>query len=795
MAEFRRRRALVIAAAAVSIASVALLVARGRHRSAHVGARQAVAAPALFVRVSQASGVPAPATALTLSSAGGPAQVHATDAHGDARFEKVPLGAARLVVALPGAARAAQIVTLNAGENRLSVTLGPGFVLRGEVVDDTGAPVADTEIEAAPDDDPLLLASAQSDAGGGFSLADLGTGRYTLRARAAHHELAIVPSQSVPSEQPIRIVAARTSALHGEVLEPSGMPAATAAVTIAGSGVWPPKRLQTDAQGRFELVPIPAGVYELRATLHTLTSPVQEGVVVLPASEKTVRLRLEPGAALNGRVIEAETGQGLVGVEITVTEDALTSTPIALKSGADGRFVVEGLRRLPHRLWIRAPQHVAIAGEEHLPGPQPFELSLRRSARLAGQVVDERGAPVASAEIEVRGTAASGGPLRVSPPSADEGSSAGTRNPSTLVAPSLDNLGVTVGAVPPLPLFALPQNAGAGGQLGFVTDAAGRFAIEGVPAGRAQLLVRKNGYATGSSEPRALRPGDAIEDLHIVLPRGGTLLGRVVDGRGFPIAGARVQVEVESERATRATLSGEDGAFQVDALRGKCTVTAFPLSGTAVREEITLGSGERRQIVLQAADAGRALAGRVRDERGFPIQGARVRVEALGKRTPGSRTAVSAIDGTFRLEGLPPAPYRIVSEHPAYATTVVPSAAPGPDEELAIELRRGARLSGVVVDALSNDGVRGTLIELRSSAGPKPAPVSTDARGKFEIRNLTAGKYELSSNRSGYLPVRLTVLVQAGQDREVDPLVLRPAGTVSGQVVDRLGAPVLDAEV
>ncbi len=753
------------------------------------------AAVRLELAVQAPDGSPAAGAAASVRQAGHALRTARADAQGRVRLQPLVPGPAQLQLSAAGAARVARALRLRPGRNTLALRMQPEAALGGAVVDDSGAPLPGVQIEARTQDGPEPVAQVRSDAGGRFRLGQLAAGRYAVQARLAHHELAVLPAVVAPATQPLRIVLQRTATLSGQVLDVSGQPAAGATVTVAGSGVWPPKALTSDAGGRFELTPIPAGVYELRATRGTLTSAPREGVLVQPAAESRVVLELEPGARLLGRVVDAESGDPLGGVRVVVGEDALTATPISTQTDARGEFTVEALRHLPQRLWLSAPGYVAIVGALYTPRPERQEITLRRAAVLSGQVVGEHGEPIAGAELEVTGTAEAGGPIHVSPPQATAAAATHPPGAQAPAAPASDNLGVTFGAVPPVPVFAPPgSTAGALPVPGFASDADGRFRIEGVPAGRVQVVARLAGYAPGTSAPRRVRAGQQLEGLRIELPRGGTLAGRVLDAQGQPVAAVRLQIEVEGERAARTTLSGQDGRFLLEAVRGKCVVTAFAPDAPALREQTQVGSGERRELLLRLASSGRPLLGRVHDARGFPIEGARIRVEAVSPRSPGERSAISVADGSFRVEGLAAPPYRIVVEHEAYAPTRMGPLSPGPEQEVSIELRPGARVWGTVIDAMTNEGVANARVTLRGKGHARHAG-RTDTRGKFEFKNLIAGKYSGFIGHSGYVPERFEAVAGEGETRELDPLPLHPAGLVSGAVVDRLGAPVFDAEV
>jgi protocatechuate 3,4-dioxygenase beta subunit len=727
------------------------------------------------------------------------------DAAGLARVGPLPAGAARVRVTAAHAARHEQALALLAGPNALEVKLVPEAPLTGTVVDETGATLAGALLQATaaakPSSAPSSPAStfeARSDAAGRFRFEHLPAGTYALQASAERHELAVVPAVSAPAREPVEVVLPRTAVLHGEVLDDKGQPASEATVTIAGSGIWPPKALTTDARGQFEVSPLPGGVYELRARRATFASAPQEGVIVEPGGKAFVRLALEPGTSLRGRAFDAETGTALRGVAVTVGEDALSSVPSHATTAADGTFAIEGLRALPHRVWMHAPGYVPIAGDPITPRDQPYEFPLRRSAVLSGVIVDETNHPVANADLEVSGTTDSGQPVRVSAvvtPTLALG-----RPAMPLVPPTGDSLGVTVGAVPKIPLVA-PPAAGSDPraltpEVGFRSDAAGHFRIEGVPPGRVQVAARRAGFAVGRSPLRDVRSGEEVADLRIVLPLGGTLLGRVLDARGFPLPSVRLQLDIAGEPAPRVTLSGEDGRFEFAAVRGACSVTAFPLSGAPVRQAVEVASGERQEVSLVVGGETRTLAGRVVDGRGFPISGALVRVDLAGAAAGSPpRTASSASDGTFQLGSLPPPPYRVQVEHPDYATAQLRAAAPAAGEELTIALSAGARVTGLVLDQMSNDGIAGAAVRLRAAGAKEVLSARTDARGQFEFRNVSLGSYEVFADAPLHTSARGRATVSQPGSSEVDPLVLQPAGAVSGDVVDRIGVPVFNAEV
>jgi protocatechuate 3,4-dioxygenase beta subunit len=139
-----------------------------------------------------------------------------------------------------------------------------------------------------------------------------------------------------------------------------------------------------------------------------------------------------------------------------------------------------------------------------------------------------------------------------------------------------------------------------------------------------------------------------------------------------------------------------------------------------------------RLVVATAA----ALAGRVTDERGRPIAGARVVARSAaaparyGVADAEGRIQWTDVDGgTWTLEAVDPATGR------AEAAGVVPGGA-----EAQLVLRPEAVVGGRV---LAHDGtpVRGAVVTLVHEDGREAARLRTDSEGGFSTRALPAGTY------------------------------------------------------
>ncbi len=208
------------------------------------------------------------------------------------------------------------------------------------------------------------------------------------------------------------------------------------------------------------------------------------------------------------------------------------------------------------------------------------------------------------------------------------------------------------------------------------------------------VLVRHPGRAavTRGVAPHRVR-GDTADLGEIMLAAAATLSGRVLDESGRPVAGATVAAEaVLPEQAefvwtglslrvsgVHSTRTDEAGWYVLDELYcGVLDVSASaPGHERVVRRGVELPcDGHARDLDPLVLTAGRAVEGRVVDERGAPVPGATVFAAAGGAVTidawgafvaddrasawglhvaaeDATRRAVTDPDGRFRIAGLP----------------------------------------------------------------------------------------------------------------------------------------------
>jgi protocatechuate 3,4-dioxygenase beta subunit len=190
-------------------------------------------------------------------------------------------------------------------------------------------------------------------------------------------------------------------------------------------------------------------------------------------------------------------------------------------------------------------------------------------------------------------------------------------------------------------------------------------------------------------------------------------------------------------------------------------------------------STERPRPALLTPEGGVILKGRVVDVSGQPIAGAVLRARFDGDAATDIETDSKSDDtGAFEFSGMAPGRYRIaVSGDRIVSSEVRFVEAPG---QIEILVSRDVTLSGVVANVLP-----GTEVFVASDAAPWPTTVAVTESGTFSSGGFLAGRYRVWA-RSENAAARAVAITRTGREPSVPlVLVLEPAITVTGQVVDR----------
>lgn len=629
----------------------------------------------------------------------------------------------------------------------IEAVLHPGRVAFGRVVDEDEAPVAGARVELTAEG---ILAGpwwAETDAAGRFEVPDLSAGRYGLTVDAGGFAPRAIRGLEIAAETRTDfgpIVLARGSVLEGRVEDREGRPIEGARIdarladfhTSHLRGRHQSASATTDAEGRFVLEGL---IREAKLSL-TVAKPDYAAQQLDAVAGKPVTIVLEPAARLDGKVLGPD-GEPISAALVAASPDP--QQPAARPSGsytdAEGAFEIADLTPGVVTLTVEAEGFrqyrrtgLAVAAES-----ETLEIVLEPATIVRGTVRDADGVPVSWASVRIR-------PVR------------GFR----------DGLGVVKGG----------------------TDAEGRFVIEEAPLGVAVIEASKAYLRT--ARPIEVRSG--VQEVELVLGRGFTISGRVVDERGLPVSGIGLTLGTDTRISYGSAdeTSAADGAFRFAGIspgRYRVAADGEGYAGT-ITETFTVESGDVDDLEIVLA-RGVTLTGRILGVE--PDELSTVALHASGPSSGNIPKSVDA-DGSYRIEDLVPGEWRIGAHLLARGLTtsehiVIEEGETAPTLDL--EFTPGLALTGVVTENGQPFG-GATLVV---SGGSRGLPSATSGRdGRFRLGGLETGTYRL---RVSWNAVRLyeTTLEIEG-DREIRVEVTTAA--VAGRVRDAEdGEPIADARV
>jgi beta-lactamase regulating signal transducer with metallopeptidase domain/thiol-disulfide isomerase/thioredoxin len=301
-------------------------------------------------------------------------------------------------------------------------------------------------------------------------------------------------------------------------------------------------------------------------------------------SDDPARFAAKPKAGqLILQAVAAGTNEPIEGVSISYRgrfgEESQHATVI---TGEDGTAAIEWAPGATvHRLWFTAsapklvPIHVSWSDERHpLELPALKELRFEPGTLVGGIVRDEGGHPIVGATVEVNGL-----------PTEYEGSNS---------------------------IFSIGETK---------TDARGRWSLDIAPKDVSGVWVfaKDARYRPRAGENVASLGRDSV----IVLKKGLTVTGQVVDAAGRPAKGARAEIghDIWGTSAPTAT-TDEKGAFTLENCDRGPTIVTVQAEGFAPRIRDVLVEERTPSVEIRLTEPASIVRGKVLDIGGKPVAGA-----------------------------------------------------------------------------------------------------------------------------------------------------------------------------
>jgi uncharacterized GH25 family protein len=723
----------------------------------------------------------------------------APDPDGRFRFEGLSTGTKyRLRLERKGyepAVRGNILLSGNQGADLGTVALVPLVMLRGRVVNKEAKPLAgarvrlsdDLGIKLGPDIDFAGLlkraavadpthAQTRTDAKGAFIFhtGDAPEGSYCLRiskeeyATGLRHGLVLKDGSKAKN---LEIVLDAPTGLRGRVVDGGGNPIEKVVVVALAEPKGPPPVGRefyfekfwelTDREGKFHFRDLPRDRYTIMARREGYPTKMHDRV--RPPVEEEIVIVITEGFTLEGRVLDANSGEGVVGAKILAMSSRGEGGGFGQTVSAEGgAYRLENLPPTEYDLVVSAEGFSSL--EEEIDGKGGGVLTrdfpLRRGVTISGRVVDDaNGKPIPGVRV-----LAFGGGGRFTP----MGKTARTlsRPDGTFL---IENVSVTEAAE--------------------WTDGerrkTGKFA--------AALLALKEGWQLVRPQEVPVPGGQGrVTNVEIRMTASPRATCRVVDPAGKPVTGARVQVVTgdKSVLEFQALMDVKPAEMRTDG--EGCFAVPLPVNHAAlvlvlhpdfawgIREFKNLGPGARVEGILIRLTPGGSVKGVFLSQDGAPLSGEKLTASYLGESGKGDilremmdpesvmPTAVTDAQGRFELAHLRPGLWEIepASEKFPRGATKKVRIQEGEAAQVQIRVVPPLAIEGLVVDEAGAPlgGIRITATAL--SGGDRESARSAED-GTFRIGDLTEGEYRLHA---------------WGRGLQMDPVKLQ-AGTVGIRIV------------
>jgi protocatechuate 3,4-dioxygenase beta subunit len=584
-------------------------------------------------------------------------------------------------------------------------------------------------------------------------------------------------------------LAAETIRVSGQVPGSGANPGSAGARVelLPQTGAVPLATAQPDATGLFELIAPESGCFRVR--LQTAGHPSLEKPLLAVVDETDVSqdgwISSPAPAAAQPPLATPRLAQGKVtgakGAPIPgafVWSEGSPAIP-CVRVGAEGTFQI----RLPAsgEARLRAAARGYLPSDPREPSPKGAETALRLdpAGAILGRVVDTAGQPLAKAAVEAQ-------PVQWM----DERS----------------------------PRYASTRSR-----------ADGRFRLAALSPGKLYAVTAtQEGFAPASVKTGALPRDRHPAPVRLVLERGATAFGRVLDRENRPVRGAELvlmpanegilgqQIFIGDGETVAQATSNPEGRFELQHLnpgRFRLRVERKGFAPFALPEIEIPPRTARVDLGALTLDRGLVIEGRVTDSRGVPLPEAQVSLSpsfepfAMESRNLDTRQDVPTdSDGRFRFDDLRRGAHLDLRiEHQGYVPASAQVDVPAP-EPLAIEMKPGRTLSGRVTGPAGEPvpDARLTIQEervFRLPGGESKVSSSrdlggTDGEGRFRLDGLPPGTVDLAVRAAGYLLRRLpAVPVPEEGDGEGLEISLEKGSVLEVRALDGRGVPVAGASI
>ncbi|MEC9349096.1 MAG: carboxypeptidase-like regulatory domain-containing protein [Planctomycetota bacterium] len=526
----------------------------------------------------------------------------------------------------------------------------------------------------------------------------------------------------------------------------------------------------TGPDGKFQLDGLESYWYSIRAVAATFSPGT---VSEVRAPREGLKLVLEKGGVFEG-LVKGEGGGPVSGAKVMAYVEPVdvglfdvimmkNRPPVEeFETGSDGKFKLQSLGAGLYNFLVTAPMY-----QEHrelrlriLPGDNPAKVfDLKAGNLISGYVRGPDDEPVVGARVRA--------------------------NPVGVHVQPRDQIKID-----------FSQNDR-------FTDENGFFSFDTLIDARYMLMVSHEDYE--SLQRKDVQPSQ--EEVSLRLGPGGRLAGFVLDAQSNePIAGATVSAS-DLANLRKEAVTDEEGAYIIGGLSsGRRPVNVYVRAENYARQkkQVAIRKGQEYEQIFELYQTG-SVFGTVVNTAGDVIPGAHVEVRPASDAETTLRVlgnATSDRTGSFMIGNVEPGEeLEVRVKMTGYLESYSGKFALASGQEVEIgnlEIQLGGEIQGVVSNS-EGQPINGVWVEGRPEGGTDLVPgtsMQTSDGGKFLLRGLHKGKYELIAKGPGYVDSHTPdVEVREGTRNTGVKIVLEQGGKLAGVVVNTEDEPVQGAEV
>jgi len=525
-----------------------------------------------------------------------------TDPDGEYVLENLEQGNTTLAFSRTGLLTVRKNVTLSGTFAQVDAQLSSGVSITGVVLLEGGAAVANAQVQARSAADAGAVRATQTDDSGAFAIATVAPGHYEISATKPGYSEATLRDVDIPAPAALRLVMKGGGTITGRLIGLTPAELRGAAVQMS-SGDGGSATASPDESGRYRIDGAPAGTVRLSArsgqltassrTARTASAQVESGATV------TVDFDFTADIVIRGRV----TRNGLPQPDAVVSFLSPTATQRTARATADanGRYEISGIDEGTYNVTVLDRTNVPYSTTYVVRGSSTFDIAIEGAA-VSGHVTDSStGSAIAGASVELRPA----------------------------------------------------ENAGPGLRSA-LSDSAGGFSFDQVPAGSYEARVQKPAY--GAAAVPVTVGENGAPPIEVKLTPSSGLRLRVVDARDQRPLSAWVHAQSGNGEGYDATAAANTEPATIALAAGSYRLTAgasgyAPISLTVtVPGEQTVALTPGGTIVVSSSSNTFAFV-RLIDAAGLPLR--------FGPGTSADLFRVDPAPGQTRIANVPAGAYTL----------------------------------------------------------------------------------------------------------------------------------------